>query len=628
LLMCSYIIMKKKKLKKFSIINLTLGYLMAFLFLFLVLLNRKADDTDRQMKIVDLGVAEETLPELNKTKELVGLERDVYLSDNLVFNERVSGLELKRDSGVVTVDRDPLYVGRDRDWIVDDVDRIGAVEDFGGRGRDNEVYARGHGIDRVHEDDEVIIDRGLLDRRIADLDRALLQKEEEEKTSAKDEFGIDGENFAGLTLSRDGDDLELGEFDAQVEGIGKSGFGFDKGDLYAYNFPSQGVGAGIGSGAVGAGAGGGAGFGAGIGEAMLGGEAVPTLGGVGTYSSVQTVPPGTGTDKDNDGLSTETELALGTDPTKSDSDGDGYTDGAEVTSYTNPSNPASNPGIPGSTASPTMGGVGGLVGGAGAGGAAGLVTGMVKKPLGVSPGKGCAEHGSGCGGHHGHGKHEYDLPPDGALHIMMHVDGSGSILNTRKQLEIMKDTLLKDALLPYYNNDETLYNRRVTIVNGNGERTLQFFTKATQTANVLALVFQDEAAPAYHLPTFNKKPQEHYAKDLQHLKAGLNRYGGLYRGVMFQVDRGKTFAKSFKEFVECAWQGTGYLKNSNLRKYYWQENKPNIEHKSGIVFSDEYHAKDSGDPQYYLDLIINASQKVGLNLRASGGGLVDGTKKR
>ena len=433
--------------------------------------------------------------------------------------------------------------------------------------------------------------------------------------------------MTGLTLARDGDaDFEL-DIDYKPEGDEGKGYGLNKGGLYAYNFPSQGVGAGIGNGAVGAGAGGSAGIGAGVGEAVLDGQTVPTLGGVGTYSSIPTVPPGTGTDTDKDGLTAETELALGTDPTKADSDGDGYTDGAEVTSYTNPSNPASNPGIPGSTASPTMGGVGGLVGGAGAGGAAGLVTGMVKKPLGIgiAPGKGCAECGGECKGHgHGHGKHEYDLPPDGALHIMMHVDGSGSILDTRKQLEVMKDTLLKDALLPYYNNDETLYNRRVTIVDGNGERTLQFFAEATKKDNVLAVVFQDEAQPAYHLPTFNKRPQDHYSEDLQRLKGGLNGYGGLYRGVMFQVDRGRTFAKSFKEFVECAWQGTGYLEGSNLRKYYWQENKRHIENKDGIVFSDEYHAKDSGDPQYYLKLILDASKKVGLNLRAKGAGLTDG----
>jgi hypothetical protein len=587
---------------------------------------------------------------INNSGEETNAERFVtvngttLITDNSVYKDHLTGVVLNdRDPIVAVVDNDPLYVGRDRDLFVgdrdvyiDDRDRIGAVEGHigggggGHGGRDDRVHRGGR--DRV--DDEVVVDRGLLDRRLADLDRAVADRDlfvdESDKVGVveKEKFGLDknGVNLANLALARDGDDAELGdvgELDFDDNANGK--YGINKGELFAYNFPSQGVGAGIGNSAVGAGSGAGAGLGAGVGEAVLGGKTVPTLGGVGTYKSVPTVTPGTGSDGDSDGLEAEVEIALGTDPTKSDSDGDGYSDGEEITSYTNPSDPSSNPGSPGSMASPTMGGVGGLVSGAGAGCAAGLVTGMVKPQLGV-PGvstAGCAECEGECKGH-GHGKHEYDLPPDGALHIMMHVDGSGSILNTRKQLEIMKNTLLKDALLPYYNNDEKLYNRRVTIVDGNGERTLQFFTEASKKDNVLAVVFQDEAQPAYHLPTFNKKPQDHYSKDLQKLKGGLNGYGGLYRGIMFQVDRGKTFAKSFKEFVESAWQGKGYLENSNLRKYYWQENKRHIENKNGVVFSDEYHAKDSGDPQYYLDLILNASKKVGLDLRAKGAGLTDG----
>jgi len=276
---------------------------------------------------------------------------------------------------------------------------------------------------------------------------------------------------------------------------------------------------------------------------------------------------------------------------------------------------------------PSTDGVGGLVGGAGAGGAAGLVAGTVadKLGLGIAIGDGMGIGGGGVG--QGGACHFEHLPKDGALHIMMHVDGSGSILNTRKQLDIMKDTLLKTALLPYYNNDESLYNRRVTIMDGNGERTLQFFTEAAKKDNVLALVFQDEAQPAYHLPTFNKKPQDHYSKDIGKLKASLNGYGGVYRGVMFQVDRGRTFAKSFKEFVESAWRGEGYLESSNLKKYHKDNNLHHIKNKDGIVFSDEYHAKDSGNPQYYLDLIFNASKKIGLDLNIYGAGLSDGTKR-
>jgi hypothetical protein len=493
----------------------------------------------------------------------------VVIRDGIVDNVAV----VSNPNHVVIRDRNNDIIVRDRDVIGSSIGGPGGpdvIDRHGGRVHKGNRHIVDRDADVLIDDDIGVVDVGALERAVYDAenDRGLLDRRLHE-----DKIGLDvDENFGNLTLANDNDDADFDlDIDAlEANGRGGKGYGLDKGQLYAYNFPSQGVGAGIGSSAVGAGIGA-AGIGAGIGQAVLDGQTVPTLGGIGTSAT----PPLEGE-------------AAGTPPSD---------------------------------------GVGGLACGAGAGGAAGLVTRMVneKLGLGVGNGKGCAEHGAGCDGHHGHGNYDYEhLPKDGALHIMMHVDGSGSILNTRKQLELMKETLLKDALLPYYNNDEQLYNRRVTIVDGNGERTLQFFNTAASKDNVLALVFQDEASPAYHLPTFNKKPQNHYSDDLNKLKSSLNGYGGLYRGVMFQVDRGRTFAKSFKEFVECAWQGSGYLKNDNLKKYYWEENQHHIKNKDGIVFSDVYHAKDSGDPQYYLNLIFEASKRVGLDLNIYAAGLSDG----
>ena len=548
-------------------------------------------------------------------------DTNFIVNNDVVYQDRLQGVVLNNtDPIVAVVNNDPIYIDRDHDIVVDDTHRYGAVENHGNGGNGGNRRDHTVGRSRVTEHD---IDSGFLDRRIAQRDLFTDETNDDVIANKKKKFGLDkdGVNLGNLTVANDRDnDAELGDVgDLNFDDNPNGNFGINKGDLYAYAFPSQGVGAGIGSGAVGAGASASAGLGAGIGQAVSAGETVPALGGIGTYSSVPVVEPGTGTDTDNDGLEVEAELALGTDPTKADSDGDGYTDGQEITSYTNPSDPASNPGVPGSSASPSLGGVAGLINGAGSGAAAGLITGMVKPQLGVpgvAPGVGV--------GNGGYGKRNYDLPQDGALHIMMHVDGSGSILNTRKQLEIMKNTLLKKELLPYYNNDENLYNKRVTIVDGNGERTLQFFTEAAKKDNVLAIVFQDEAQPAYHLPNFNKKPEDGYVDDLDELKHKLSGYGGLYRGIMFQVDRGKTFAKSFKEFVGNAFQGTGYLKTDNLKKYYYQENQRHIQNKNGIVFSDEYHAKDEGDPSYYMNLILEASKKVGIDLKATGAGLTDG----
>ena len=552
------------------------------------------------------------------------------------------------DDGVVIHDIDDDLIVRDRDIYVDDRDRIGAVE--GGVGGPDRVGFVGRG-GRVGRGGSDGVDLGILDRRLGDDDDLLVihnddddllvVREDDDLVRDRDNIGLDlgGNDDVDATrfeLDEDGrggdDDLgDVGDFAENGRGEGKGDLpGIGEGSqVYAYNFPSQGVGAGIGNAGVGAAAGF-AGIGAGIGEAVLNGKTVPTLGGIGSVSpmpiNMEATPEN---DKDKDGLPASVEAQLGTNPNNSDTDGDGIKDGDEVASYSNPLDKTSTPFDPGSLPLPQIGGVGGLMSGAGAGVAAGLVTGAVKEQLGL--GVGCKEHGADCDGLHGHGgsrnekQHNFEhLPKDGALHIMMHVDGSGSILATRKQLDIMKDTLLKKALLPYYNNDEELYNKRVSIVDGNGERTLQFFTEAAKKDNVLAVVFQDEAQPAYHLPTFNKKPQDHYSKDLQKLKSGLNGYGGLYRGIMFQVDRGKTFAKSFKEFVSSAWNGEGYLSEESLKKYHRTNNLHHIKNKDGIVFSDEYHAKSEGDAQYFLNLIFEASKRVGLDLNIYGAGLTDG----
>ncbi len=584
--------MSSNKNKKTSLINLIFSYVSTLLFFILIALNIQDKTTKPEVVITELNETI-TIQELKSEDKIVAIEDEVnrvtYV-DGVVPNRTITQ---EVDSGPVytAVVRDDVgtfdsFTYKDRlDGVI--VDRDGISENYSVESHTNHEFKNiktnigernagpmsRHGIHshnngaRLNNNSDIRnnikdneVDFSLLDRRLSEFEI------NEKHTTDNNSFSVDkksdetDDSFKNLVPVSRGDDAELGDITNlnskdDSYGVGKGG------ELYAYNFPSKGVGAGVGSSAIGAGAGGGAGLSAGIGEGLLNGESVPTLGGIG--------------------------------------------DGAK-TAYGEPAEAA---------------GVGGLLGGAGAGGAAGLSQGYITEKLGLGVGVGS---GADNGGGSGRGYNYKHLPKDGALHIMMHVDGSGSILKTRKQLEIMKNTLLKTALLPYYNNDENLYNRRVTIVDGSGERTLKFFTEAAKKDNVLAVVFQDEAQPAYHLPNFNKKPEDHYLNDLGNLKASLNSHDGIYRGVMFQVDRGKTFAKSFKEFVSNSFRGEGYLNSANLKKYHKDNNLNNIKNKNGIVFNDEYHAKDSGDPKYYLDLIFNASKKVGLDLDIYGAGLTDG----
>lgn len=567
--------MQNKKNRRISIASLIAGYVCAILFLFLILFNNTKN------------ITAETIVEKKEERVLFNgtSPRSVYIDDGHAKIIREPNIIVEKN--ILTEKGSSVIYGRtpNRDLLIDETfidkkhigDNVGYNESHIGTDIISMDDRFTHESANIHErrnlnfrEPDRDVDLGLLDRRLAQLDKDLIGSKEhvdKNRLNRHDNIGIDknddGIDMSKMTVVRD-DDAEIGEIDLDFDKNNGKGYGLGKGgELYAYNYPSQGVGAGIGSSAIGAGAGGGAGLGAAIGEGILNGEAVPTLGGVGTGA-----------------------LPL-----------EGHASGV-----------------------PPSGGVGGLIGGAGAGGAAGLTQGYITEKLGMGAAKGVGYGANGKGG-----RYNYDhLPKDGALHIMMHVDGSGSILNTRKNLDEMKNTLLKDALLPYYNNDEDLYNRRVTIISNSGERTLKFFNEAARKNNVLAIAFQDEAQPAYHLPNFNKKPEDHYLEDIQKLKASLNGYTGTYRGVMFQVDRGKTFAKSFKEFVGNAFKGEGYLESSNLKKYHRDNNLSYIKNKNGIVFSDEYHAKDSGNPQYYLDLIFKASKRIGLDLNIYGAGLKDG----
>lgn len=569
--------MKTKRNRRISIASLIAGYTCAIVFLFLVILNTQKNQTE------EVQETNETFALKNEHKNKEGnIIFDETLPNNAFINNKSPEIifthpKIIREPNVI-VDRDIPLTSRDvviygdkpnRDLLIDkttiDPEYIGTDDVY----RENHRVRQKTNRNKLNRD----IDANFLDRRLAEINKevgAFEEYVEKDKINRHNNTGInkndDAIDISKITLARD-NEPELGEIDLDFDKNNGKGYGLEKsGELYAYNYPSRGVGAGIGSSAIGAGAGGGAGIGAGIGEGMLNGEAVPTLGGIGTGTA---------------------PLALEGQP-------------ADAI---------------------LSGGVGGLVAGGGAGGAAGLTQGYITEKVGLRVGVG---QGSGYKGR----EYNYDhLPKDGALHIMMHVDGSGSILNTRKNLNEMKNTLLKDALLPYYNNDEDLYNRRVTIISNSGERTLNFFNEAAKKDNVLAIAFQDEAQPSYHLPNFNKKPEDHYLEDIKKLKSSLNGYVGTYRGVMFQVDRGKTFAKSFKEFVGNAFKGEGYLESANLKKYHRDNNPSYIKNKNGIVFSDEYHAKDSGDPQYYLDLIFKASKRVGLDLNIYGAGLKDGNAK-
>ena len=246
----------------------------------------------------------------------------IFTGANVAYNDRLDGVVLNDDKITAVVGRDDddiVYVDNDdRHLRLAGHDRGGAFGGNGGNGR-----VRG-GRDRVVIEDDV--DVGLLDRRLATLedDDLVIIEDDDDLVARLDrkDIGLDRGGNDRVNVGNFVPDARRGNFkDEELGAVGKfdkDGAGFGKGsmpgvgkgsEVFAYNFPSQGVGAGIGSPAVGAAAGF-AGLGAGIGQAVMDGQAVPALGGIGTYTPSAPAQP-EGPDSDQDGISDAMEASSG-----------------------------------------------------------------------------------------------------------------------------------------------------------------------------------------------------------------------------------------------------------------------------------------------------------------------------
>jgi hypothetical protein len=285
--------MKNKKLKKLSLINLIMGYATMSLFLFLILLNLNSFKPTEEVVVITMdpvnadyidlfdGTVEDDVVKLREERpvdvdpegrEIVYVDRefvrdfDVGLNhgDNLLINNRLdTSLIVDR---VASVNRHIIHEKNfeDRGRFLNNNVLHGGINDSVYVDNDSLSINNGNGF-RVGLNEN--IDAGILDRRLYNLKK---ENNTESALVIEDEYGLDGDEANLLNMSLDEGESELGDILADFEGgnPGSDGRGVDKGKLYAYNYPSQGVGAGIGNAGVGAAAGF-AGIGAGIGEAVL-----------------------------------------------------------------------------------------------------------------------------------------------------------------------------------------------------------------------------------------------------------------------------------------------------------------------------------------------------------------------
>ena len=191
-------------------------------------------------------------------------------------------------------------------------------------------------------------------------------------------------------------------------------------------------------------------------------------------------------------------------------------------------------------------------------------------------------------------------------------DNSGSMDSTLSPLQTMRDTILKNCLLQFYNDDENLYDSNVTVKTfsekpSGTERTFYVLDTTGTTAGitkVINLVFQDEAQSVYHPNTstfdVNASRTSTYMTDITNFRNTLNALPSTYyRGVIFRVEG----FEGFKQFVDAVRDGSG-----NYSGVYGLSDRTEIGYVSNVTAGTT--------PQYYVNQIITALNTLGYNLEA------------
>ena len=197
-------------------------------------------------------------------------------------------------------------------------------------------------------------------------------------------------------------------------------------------------------------------------------------------------------------------------------------------------------------------------------------------------------------------------------------DNSGSMFDTLSPLENMRDNLLQPCLLPIYNNDVSLYNERVKVLNMGSlaaERFISCFsvprnynrTTDSSVNLVINLVFQDESSPygvGSSSPIIPEPPNVIYTGDVSTLRTNIITYLPDYdiKGVIYQVNTGPGSYPGFRNLVLATFVNTGtYTPPKNISDLLGQ-------------FVYQLDITEGSTPNYYLSLVQSGLNSLGVTI--------------
>ena len=178
-------------------------------------------------------------------------------------------------------------------------------------------------------------------------------------------------------------------------------------------------------------------------------------------------------------------------------------------------------------------------------------------------------------------------------------------------MQIMKNQILKDALLPFYENDADAYDSNVTFIEEPNERVWDQMSTLGSNANVtqvINLVFSDENSPYGAVGTFPATPNGQHGTDISTLRTAISNAesangSSYFRSVMFQVNTGPNAFGGYKQYLQAVMNGSGNYSGTNGLS---DRNNTEIKLNTDVVAG--------ANATYYANQIISGLNSLGYSI--------------
>lgn len=203
------------------------------------------------------------------------------------------------------------------------------------------------------------------------------------------------------------------------------------------------------------------------------------------------------------------------------------------------------------------------------------------------------------------------LEVDTSTEINIFFDTSGSMNSSLAPMRIMKNQILKNALLPFYENDGDAYDSNVNFIEEPNERVWDQMSKLGSNANVtqvINLVFSDENSPYGATGSYATTPTTQHNTDMSTLRTAISTAetangSSYFRSVMFQINTGPNSFTGYKQYLQAVMNGTGNYNGTNGLS---DRNDSEIKLNTDVVAG--------ANATYYANQIISGLNSLGYSI--------------